>query len=174
MTGLGYERTVDETVNQHIGHKPQPVGEAFLTLLERDHMRLLRLCAGLEKIADGLPGTGHQIRTGKVLSFLDKAFARHLFLHEKCLFPLVRSLEEKNEPVEVMLRELEFEHSADRGLIVEILSAYMGRDSRNAVASCERCTPSLRYTCCRWFSTVRTDTASWSAISRFVLPAAAS
>ena len=95
-------------------------------------MRLLRLCAGLEKIADGLPGTGHQPRTGKVLAFLEAAFARHVFLNEKCLFPLIRSLEEKNEPVELMLRELEFEHSADRGLIVEILSAYMGRNSRNA------------------------------------------
>ena len=95
-------------------------------------MRLMRLCAALEKIADGLPGSGHQVRTGKVLSFLDKAFARHAFLNEKCLFPLIRSLEEKNEHIELMLRELEFEHSADRGLIVEILSAYMGRDSRNA------------------------------------------
>ena len=136
ITGPGSKRTVDETVNQHFGsnasRRPQPLGEAFLTLLERDHMRLLRLCAGLEKIADGLPGTGHQARTGKVLAFLEAAFARHVFLHEKCLFPLIRSLEEKNEPVELMLRELEFEHSADRGLIVEILSAYMGRDSRNA------------------------------------------
>jgi len=126
---------VDEKLNQHFGayasHRPQPLGEAFLTLLERDQMRLLRLCAALEKIADGLPGAVHQKRTGKVLAFLDKAFSRHVFVHEKCLFPLVRSLEEKNEHTETMLRELEFEHSADRGLIVEILSAYMGRDSRN-------------------------------------------
>jgi hypothetical protein len=136
IRGFGCERTVDETVNQHFGahtrHRPQPLVEAFLTLLERDQMRLMRLCAALEKIADGLPGSGHQVRTGKVLSFLDKAFARHVFLNEKCLFPLIRSLEEKNEHIELMLRELEFEHSADRGLIVEILSGYMGRDSRNA------------------------------------------
>ena len=126
---------MDETVTQHFGshasYRPQPLGEAFLTLLERDQMRLLRICAALEKIADGLPGTGHQKKTGKVLAFLDKAFSRHVFLHEKCLFPLIRSLEEKNEPLESMLRELEFEHAADRGLIVEILSAFMGRDSRN-------------------------------------------
>ncbi|MFY9874918.1 MAG: hemerythrin domain-containing protein [Rhodomicrobium sp.] len=115
----------------HASYRPQPLGEAFLTLLERDQMRLLRICAALEKIADGLPGTGHQRKTGKVLAFLDKAFSRHVFLHEKCLFPLIRSLEEKNEPLELMLRELEFEHAADRGLIVEILSAFMGRDSRN-------------------------------------------
>ncbi len=123
-------------MNQHVGaygsHRPQPLGEAFLTLLERDQMRLLRLCAALEKIADGLPGTGHQKKTGKILAFLDKAFLRHVFLHEKCLFPLIRSLEDKREPIEVILRELEFEHSADRGLILEILSAYEGRDSRNA------------------------------------------
>jgi hemerythrin-like domain-containing protein len=126
---------VDETVTEHFGshasYGPQPLGEAFLTLLERDQMRLLRICAALEKIADGLPGTGHQKKTGKVLAFLDKAFLRHVFLHEKWLFPLIRSLEEKNEPLELMLRELEFEHAADRGLIVEILSAFMGRDSRN-------------------------------------------
>jgi iron-sulfur cluster repair protein YtfE (RIC family) len=86
----------------------------------------------LEKIADDLPASGHHPRTGKVLAFLDKAFERHVFLHEKCLFPLIRSLEEKNESVEAMLRELEFEHSADRGLVVEILSVFMGRNSRNA------------------------------------------
>lgn len=90
-------------------------------------MRLLRLCAALEKIADGLPGTGQHRRTGKVLAFLDKAFARHVFLHEKCLFPVVSSLEDKKECVELILRELEFEHAADRGLIVEITSAFMGR-----------------------------------------------
>ena len=118
-------------MNQHFGsyasHRPQPLGEAFLTLLDRDHMRLLRLCAALEKIADGLPGSGQHRRTGKVLAFLDKAFARHVFLHEKCLFPLVSSLEDKRECVELILRELEFEHAADRGLIVEITSAFMGR-----------------------------------------------
>ena len=119
-------------MNQHFGshasHRPQPVGEAFLTLLERDQMRLLRLCAMLEKIADGLPGTGLHRSTGKVLAFLDKAFARHVFLHEKCLFPLISSLEEKRECVELILRELEFEHAADRGLIIEITSAFMGRE----------------------------------------------
>lgn len=127
---------MDETVIQQIGacasHRPEPLGEAFLSLLERDQARLLRLCAALERIADGLPATGHLIKTGRVLAFLDKAFSRHVFLHEKCLFPLIRSLEENNKPLELMLRELEFEHSADRGLIVEILSAFMGRDSRNA------------------------------------------
>ena len=101
----------------HASYGPQPLGEAFLTLLERDQMRLLRICAALEKIADGLPGTGHQKKTGKVLAFLDKAFSRHVFLHEKWLFPLIRSLEEENRPLEHMLRELEFEHAADRGLI---------------------------------------------------------
>lgn len=118
-------------MNQHFGphvsHRPQPLGQAFLTLLERDQTRLLRLCAALEKIADGLPGTGRHRRTGKVLAFLDSAFARHVFLHEKCLFPLISSLEDKKECVELILRELEFEHAADRGLIVEITSAFMGR-----------------------------------------------
>ncbi len=123
-------------MNQHIGahadHRLQPVGEAFLALLERDQMRLLRLCTALEKIADGLPGTGHEEKTAKILTFLDRAFARHVFIHEKCLFPLIRSLEEKKELIELTLRELEFEHSADRGLVLEILSTFMGRDSKNS------------------------------------------
>ena len=93
-------------------------------------MRLLRLCAALERIADGLPGV--HSKTGKVLSFLDKAFARHVFIHEKCLFPLIRSLEDNKEPTELILRQLEFEHAADRGLIVEIACAYMGRMAGNA------------------------------------------
>ena len=129
-------RIVDEAVNQHYrayeNRRPQPVGEAFIALLERDQMRLLRLCAALERIADGLPGTGREAKTGKVLSLLEKAFARHVFMHEKCLFPLIRSLEEKNESLEVILRELEFEHSADRGLLLEILSAWAGRDTGQA------------------------------------------
>jgi iron-sulfur cluster repair protein YtfE (RIC family) len=127
---FGTQRTVDETVNQHVDAfqrvRRDPLGEAFLALLERDQMRLLRLCAALEKIADGLPGAGRCHKTARVLAFLDKAFARHVFLNEKCLFPLIRSLEEKKERVDPVLRQLEFEHAADHGLIVEIASAFMG------------------------------------------------
>lgn len=94
-------------------------------------MRLRRVCAALETIADGLPGSSSQERTARVLAFLDKAFARHVFIYEKCLFPMIRSLEEKNEPVELVLQELEFEHSADQGLIVEIASAFLGRNERD-------------------------------------------
>jgi hemerythrin-like domain-containing protein len=126
---LGTKRTVDETVNQHVNAlkrvRREPLGEAFLALLERDQTRLLRLCAALEKIADGLPAASRSHKTARVLAFLDKAFARHVFLHEKCLFPLIRSLEEKKERVEPVLRQLEFEHAADHGLIVEIASAFM-------------------------------------------------
>ncbi len=133
---IGHERKLDKKVNQHIGshgsHRPQPVGAAFLTLLERDQRRLLRLCARLEKIADGLPVAAHQKKSAEILAFLEKAFSQHVFLHEKCLFPLVRSLEDKSDAIERMLSQLEFEHAADRGLIVEILSAFMGRDFRNA------------------------------------------
>ncbi len=110
------------------------MGEAFLTLLERDQMRLLRLCTALEKIADGLPGSGKHDKTAKVLAFLDKAFARHVFIHEKCLFPLIRSLEDKREPVELVLQQLEFEHAADHELIVEITSAFMGSANRGVEA----------------------------------------
>ncbi len=128
---------MDYTVNQHFSalkrEGAQPLGEAFLALLERDQMRLLRLCAALETIADGLPGARHLRKTAKVLAFLDKAFARHVFLHEKCLFPLVRSLvAEKKGQVEHVLRQLEFEHAADRGLVVEIASAFMGSREERA------------------------------------------
>ncbi len=123
-------------MNQHIGayksYRLQPLGDAILSLLQRDRMRLLRVCAALENIADGLPGSGPQDKTVRVLAFLEKAFARHVFIYEKCLFPIIRSLEEKNEPVELVLQELEFEHSADHGLIVEIASALVGRTARDA------------------------------------------
>jgi hemerythrin-like domain-containing protein len=114
-------------------------------------MRLLRVCTALENIADGLPGSGSQERTAKVLGFLDKAFARHLFIYEKCLFPMIRSLEEKNEPVELVLQELEFEHAADQGLIVEIASAFMGRCERNG----ERNTEMLGYLLRAFFENCR-------------------
>jgi iron-sulfur cluster repair protein YtfE (RIC family) len=127
---LGSKRTVDETVNQHVNAfrrmRREPLGEAFLALLERDQMRLLRLCGALEKIADELPAAGRCHKTARTLAFLDRAFARHVFLHEKCLFPLIRSLEEKKERVESVLQQLEFEHAADHGLVVEIASAFMG------------------------------------------------
>jgi len=116
-------------VNQHVNAfkriRPEPLGEAFLALLERDQMRLLRLCAALEKIADELPAAGRCHKTARILAFLDKAFARHVFLHEKCLFPLIRSLEERKERVEPVLHQLEFEHAADHGLVVEIASAFV-------------------------------------------------
>ncbi len=130
MEGLGTAQLrVDNTVDQHFSafkrKGARPLGEAFLALLERDQMRLLRLCAALETIADGLPGACRCRKTARVLAFLDQAFARHVFLHEKCLFPLVRSLAEKKGPEELVLRQLEFEHAADRGLVVEIASAFM-------------------------------------------------
>jgi hemerythrin-like domain-containing protein len=122
---------VDKQVNQHVSAfsrgRPQPLGEAFLALLERDQQRLLRLCAALEKIADDMPGSARRAKTVRVLSFLERAYTRHVFLHEKCLFPLIRSLEgDRREPVELVLRQLEFEHAADGGLIAEIASAFAG------------------------------------------------
>jgi hypothetical protein len=81
----------------------------------------------METIADGLPEARHRRRTSRVLAFLEKAFARHVFLHEKCLFPLVRSLVEHRGAEELVLRQLEFEHAADGGLVVEIASAFAGQ-----------------------------------------------
>jgi hemerythrin-like domain-containing protein len=104
----------------------QPLGEAFLATLERDQRRLLRLCAALEKVADGLPGSRQQVRTAKLVSFLTVAFERHIFLHEKYLFPLIRSLAGTTKnTVEPILCQLELEHATDHGLALEITNAFL-------------------------------------------------
>lgn len=114
-----------ENYREHSAGPLRPLGEAFLAMLDRDQRRLLRLCAALEKIADGLPATLPQRRTARVLSFLNKAFNRHIFLHEKCLFPIVRSLAEARAAIEPVLAQLEYEHASDHGLVLEITSAFV-------------------------------------------------
>jgi len=101
------------------------LGDAFLAMLERDQRRLLRLCAALEDIADSLPRSRERMQTGRVLSFLNKAFERHIFLHEKVLFPLVRSLGGPRSTVEPVLAQLELEHATDHGLVHEITSFFL-------------------------------------------------
>jgi len=103
----------------------QPLGEAFLAMLERDQRRLLRLCAVLERVADGLPESRLHAKTARALSFLNKAFDRHVFLHEKCLFPLIRSLSGAGTSIGPVLTQLEFEHASDHGLVLEIISAFL-------------------------------------------------
>jgi len=110
----------------------QPLGESFLAMLERDQRRLLRLCAALEKVADGLPESRLHARTARLLSFLNKAFERHIFLHEKCLFPLIRSLSGTRESLGPVLTELEFEHASDHSLVLEITSAFLNGASGTA------------------------------------------
>jgi hemerythrin-like domain-containing protein len=95
-----------------------------MDMLERDQRRLLRLCAALEKIADGLPESLSHTKTAGTLSFLNKAFGRHVFLHEKYLFPLMRSLAAGNASIEPALKQLEYEHSCDHGIVLEIISAF--------------------------------------------------
>jgi hypothetical protein len=106
------------------GRKLQPLGESFLAVLERDRQRLARLCAALEGLADGLPGScaGHQ--AARLIPFMDKAFDRHIFLHEKCLYPILRSLSGSKASVEPVLKQLEYEHACDHGLVHEITSVY--------------------------------------------------
>jgi iron-sulfur cluster repair protein YtfE (RIC family) len=96
----------------------------FLDMLERDQRRLLRLCAVLEKVADGLPASRFHKKTGRVLAFLTKSFERHIFLHEKCLFPLIRSLAGAKAAIEPVLAQLEFEHASDHSLVLEISAAF--------------------------------------------------
>ena len=98
----------------------QPLGEAFLVLLERDRRRLLRLCAALEKLADGLPRSCLGGRTARLLSFLNKAYDRHIFLYEKCLFPLVKSIAGPKVAIAPILAQLEYEHASDHGSVHEI------------------------------------------------------
>jgi hemerythrin-like domain-containing protein len=112
---------------EHRAGRLQPLGEAFLEALDRDRRRLLRLCTALEKMADDLPGSCQQARTARLVPFHSRAFERHIFLHEKCLFPLVRSLAAgTNEKVEPILRQLELEHATDHGLVLEITSFVNG------------------------------------------------
>ena len=103
----------------------QPLGAAFLVTLERDRRRLVRLCAALEKLADGLPSSCLGERTARLLSFLNKAYDRHIFLHEKCLFPLVRSIAGPKVAIAPILAQLEYEHASDHGSVHEIKSAFL-------------------------------------------------
>ncbi len=108
------------------GSSLQPLGEAFLAALDRDQGRLLRLCAALEKVADDLPASHGQRRTARLVPFLTAAFERHIFMHEKYLFPLVRSLAgPSKDTVEPILCQLELEHATDHGLVLEITSAFV-------------------------------------------------
>jgi hypothetical protein len=110
-----------------------PAGPAFLAMLERDERRMLRLCAALERIADGLPQSREQGQTVRIISFLNKAFERHVFLQEKCLFPLIRGLSGTKASLEPVLLQLEFEHSCDQGLVLEITSAFWTRSGKPGV-----------------------------------------
>jgi iron-sulfur cluster repair protein YtfE (RIC family) len=101
----------------------RPAGEAFLAVLERDQRRLLRLCAALESLADRLPAATY-CGTSRTLAFLGKAYDGHVFLHDRCLFPLMRSLAGPASQVEPVLAQLEFEHASDRCLIIEINSVF--------------------------------------------------
>jgi hemerythrin-like domain-containing protein len=103
----------------------QPLGEKFVAALERDQKRLMRLCAMLEKVADGLPASCQHRNVPRLLAFLTKAYERHVFLHEKCLFPLLRSLASHEAALEPFLLQLELEHATDHALILEITSAYL-------------------------------------------------
>jgi iron-sulfur cluster repair protein YtfE (RIC family) len=115
-----------QRISEHNHKGLKPLGEAFLSLLEHDQTRMLRICARLEKIADGLPGSGRLRRTAREIAFLDQAFERHMFIQERFLFPLVRSLCDSRESIEPILRQLETEHATDQGLIIEITDAYAG------------------------------------------------
>src|SRR5579883_564085 len=75
-------------------------GHSLLAVLDAEHRRLLRLCEKLEHITDELPGSARSRGTAKTIMVLDRAFSRHIFLHEKCLFPLLRSMSERSNAVE--------------------------------------------------------------------------
>jgi iron-sulfur cluster repair protein YtfE (RIC family) len=128
LLGLAWIRaSVNGKLEKHTERKAgklQPLGEAFLGMLERDQRRLLRLCAALERLADGLPESRIHGKTSRLLHFLNRAFERHIFLHEKCLFPLMRSLLPAHSPLEPVLNQLEYEHASDHGLVLELTSAF--------------------------------------------------
>jgi hemerythrin-like domain-containing protein len=98
----------------------QSLGDSFLSALEQDQRHMLRICGALEKVADLLPASRKHAKTAKVVSLLNSAFERHVFLHERCLFPLIRSLAKPAASLEPVLTQLEFEHASDHGLVLEI------------------------------------------------------
>lgn len=112
----------------------QPLGGSFLTLLKHDRGRLLRLCAALEKLADGLPERAAGAKTSRLISFMDKAYDRHLLLQEKCLFPIIRSLAGASPALEPILAQLEYEHATDHGAVHEIISAFLNGSGSQAKA----------------------------------------
>ncbi len=143
MLGAGAGDRFRQTVAVSTGNigvqadRLQPLGESFLVMLERDRRRLLRLCAALEKLADGLPLSCLGAKTARLLSFLNKAYDRHIFLYEKCLFPLVRSIAGGRAAIEPILAQLEYEHASDHGSVHEIEAAFLnGSCSQAGVDIC--------------------------------------
>jgi hemerythrin-like domain-containing protein len=110
----------------------QSLGQSFLASLERDQRRLLRLCAALEKLADGLPASAAGAKTARLISFMDQAYDRHIFLHEKCLFPIIKSFAGAKAAIEPILAQLEYEHASDHGSVHEITSAFLNGSSSEA------------------------------------------
>ena len=118
-----------EKHTEYGANRLQPLGSCSLRCLSAISVA----CCGYVPRLKGLPTGSRRSRsdakTARLLSFLSKAFERHIFLHEKCLFPLIRSLSGARESIGPVLAQLEFEHASDHGLVLEITSAFLNGSS---------------------------------------------
>lgn len=108
-----------------VGDHGTGISDPILTL-EADHAAKLELCALLELIADGLPHTAEASLAGACVPVLRKGLAAHLFLEECVLFPLMRRRRLGDAETEVVLQQLEQEHSSDEWFANEIAEELEG------------------------------------------------
>ena len=81
---------------------------------------MLELCSKLEDVADHIPASVYCGKAAELVNLAGKALHRHIFLHESCLFPIIRDCGDAANAAEAALRQFEFEHASEQGLIVEI------------------------------------------------------
>ena len=96
-----------------------------LVLLDRENARLNQLCATLEAMADALPAAIGSVETIDILKSTASALDRHIELQEIILFPCLRRGANTSFHLEGALRQLEYEHCADKALIIEIIETAM-------------------------------------------------
>jgi iron-sulfur cluster repair protein YtfE (RIC family) len=114
---------------------PRP--EAIL-LLEREQTRLLRSCLLLEAMADSLPSGFKQEHALLLLKDTEAALQRHITLQEQVIFPQLRSASGEGAQIERILHQLEYEHSSDSALIIEIIESAMTLELFARTAQVER------------------------------------
>ncbi|MGA7328625.1 MAG: hemerythrin domain-containing protein [Rhodomicrobium sp.] len=96
-----------------------PRRDEAVLLLERENARLLRLCAQMEAMADRLPAAFKAKRTLRLLQLTELSLKRHTAIQEQIIFPTIR--ERAGRQIDRLLKQCEYEHASDGGLLIEIL-----------------------------------------------------